>query len=190
VSKVSPLHAAAQALWLGLTEHCGITIDRDDTVRRVEESFTEMLDGYGKNPVAVVNQCLFSATEPRSLVIAQHIEFFSLCEHHLLPFYGEVHIGYMPSAKLVGLSKLPRVVDVISRRLQVQERIASEIINAMVKSDLKPASVYVKIDSKHLCCGMRGAKKPDLVMTTFQSWHDLGASPNPNNEELFLSLLK
>ncbi|HEY1456715.1 MAG TPA: GTP cyclohydrolase I FolE [Candidatus Dormibacteraeota bacterium] len=128
-----------------------------DTPRRVAESFADLTDGYGVDPHAVVRNALYEH-EGDDLVLLRDIPFYSLCEHHLLPFFGRVHIGYVPAGKVIGLSKLPRLVDVYGHRLQLQERLTREIAEA-VERILKARGVAVVIEARHLCVEMRGVEK-------------------------------
>ncbi len=135
-----------------------------DTPRRVANMYDELLSGYKTDPIALLNGAMFDV-EYDEMVVVKNIDFYSLCEHHLLPFYGKVHVGYLPKSKVVGLSKIPRLVEMFARRLQVQERMTQEI--ATVMNDLiEPIGVGVVIEAKHLCVAMRGVAKPNSTMTT------------------------
>ena len=135
-----------------------------DTPKRVANMYDELLSGYETDPVALLNGAMFDV-EYDEMVVVRNIEFYSLCEHHLLPFYGKVHIGYLPRHKVVGLSKIPRLVEMFARRLQVQERMTQQI--AVIMDQLiEPIGVGVVIEAKHLCTAMRGVRKPNTVMTT------------------------
>jgi GTP cyclohydrolase I len=135
-----------------------------DTPRRVANMYDELLSGYKTDPIALLNGAMFDV-EYDEMVVVKNIDFYSLCEHHLLPFYGKVHVGYLPKSKVVGLSKIPRLVEMFARRLQVQERMTQEI--ATVMNDLiEPIGVGVVIEAQHLCVAMRGVAKPNSTMTT------------------------
>lgn len=134
------------------------------TPLRVEKAFEFLTKGYSLDPKAVLNGAFFSS-DYDELVIVKDIDFYSLCEHHLLPFYGKCHIGYLPGKKIVGLSKLPRLVEVFARRLQVQERLTSEIARC-IDEQLKPRGVGVVMEARHLCTMMRGVEKQNTEMVT------------------------
>ena len=135
-----------------------------DTPKRVANMYDELLSGYTTDPVALLNGAMFDV-EYDEMVVIKDIDFYSLCEHHLLPFYGKVHVGYLPRHKVIGLSKIPRLVEMFARRLQVQERMTQEI--AVVMDELiEPIGVGVVIEAKHLCAAMRGVRKPNTVMIT------------------------
>ncbi len=135
-----------------------------NTPRRVARMYSELLAGYQVNPTAMINGALFDVKYDE-MVIVRDIEFYSLCEHHMLPFIGRVHVAYIPAGKVLGLSKIPRVVDMYARRLQVQERMTRQIADFL--SDLlKPQGVAVVVEAMHLCMMTRGVKKHDARMTT------------------------
>jgi len=134
------------------------------TPERVAKSLNFLTSGYDEDPNAVLQSALFDV-EYQDMVIVRDIEVYSLCEHHMLPFYGRCHIGYIPNKKVVGLSKLPRVVDIFSRRLQVQERLTSEIAGA-IQDSLNPIGVGVVIEAYHLCMMMRGVGKQNSFTMT------------------------
>ena len=135
------------------------------TPKRATDAIGFLLSGYETNLEAVVNNALFDAEGNDELIIVKDIEFFSLCEHHLLLFMGKVHVGYIPYDKLIGLSKIPRIVDMFSRRLQIQERLTSEICDSLVKV-LNPIGCGVVVEAKHLCCAARGVMKQEAYMKT------------------------
>ena len=136
-----------------------------DTPKRASDALSFLLSGYQTDVERVVNGALFDAQGNDELVIVKDIEFFSLCEHHLLPFMGKAHVGYIPYDKLIGLSKIPRIVDMFSRRLQIQERLTSDICDSLVKV-LNPIGCGVVIEAKHLCCSARGVMKQQAYMKT------------------------
>jgi GTP cyclohydrolase I len=134
------------------------------TPMRVAKAFKYLTKGYREDIEKVLNGAVFNE-KYNEMVIVKNIDFFSLCEHHLLPFYGKVHIAYIPNGKIVGLSKIPRIVEVFSRRLQVQERLTQQIADTL-NEYLKPKGVAVVIEAKHLCMIMRGVEKQNSVATT------------------------
>jgi GTP cyclohydrolase I len=134
------------------------------TPERVARMYQELLAGYRTDPLALVNDAIFNV-DYDEMVIVRDIEFYSLCEHHMLPFLGRAHVAYIPNGKVIGLSKIPRVVDMFARRLQVQERMTSQIANFILEL-LQPRGVAVVIEGIHLCSVMRGVKKHDSRMTT------------------------
>lgn len=134
------------------------------TPSRVEKALQFMTKGYQQNIDTVLNDALFPIAYDE-MVIVRDIDFFSLCEHHLLPFFGRCHVGYLPNKRVVGLSKIPRVVDIFSRRLQVQERLTVEIAEAL-QAKLKPHGVAVVMEARHLCMMMRGVEKQNTIAVT------------------------
>lgn len=135
-----------------------------NTPERVARMYGELLSGYWVDPVALVNGALFEETYDE-MVIVRDIEFYSLCEHHMLPFLGRAHVAYFPHGKVIGLSKIPRIVDMFARRLQVQERMTRQIAE-FIDNLLNPHGVAVVVEGLHLCATMRGVKKHDARMTT------------------------
>ncbi len=134
------------------------------TPHRVAKSYKELLGGYRMDPKALINEAVFDVAYD-AMVIVRDIEFYSLCEHHMLPFMGRVHVAYIPSDKVIGLSKIPRIVDLFSRRLQVQERMTTQIAN-YIDVVLQPQGVAVVAEGLHMCMMLRGVKKKDARMTT------------------------
>ena len=135
-----------------------------DTPARVARMYDELLAGYVTDPRKMLNNALFTV-EYDEMVIVKDIEFYSLCEHHLLPFFGKAHVGYLPKGRVVGLSKIPRLVDIFARRLQVQERMTQQIAN-LLDELVAPQGVGVVVEGIHLCAAMRGVKKPSAKMVT------------------------
>jgi GTP cyclohydrolase I len=135
-----------------------------NTPDRVARMYMELLEGYRVDPVALVNDALFEEAYDE-MVIVRDIEFYSLCEHHMLPFIGRAHVAYLPKGRVIGLSKIPRVVDMFARRLQVQERMTRQIAE-FINGLLHPLGVAVVVEGLHLCATMRGVKKHDARMTT------------------------
>jgi GTP cyclohydrolase I len=134
------------------------------TPYRFLKAFDFLTHGYSKDPQSIINGALFDAPYSE-MVIVKNIELYSLCEHHLLPFYGKCHVGYIPSGKIIGLSKIPRIVDAFARRLQVQERLTSQISDCLM-DHLKPEGVGVVIEASHLCMMMRGVEKQNAFAQT------------------------
>jgi GTP cyclohydrolase IA len=134
------------------------------TPDRVARMFQELTAGYSTDPVKLVNGALFDV-DYSEMVLVKDIEFYSLCEHHMLPFFGRAHVAYIPEGKVVGLSKIPRVVEMFARRLQVQERMTAEIAG-FLEEVLNPKGVAVIVEGSHMCAMMRGVKKAETNMTT------------------------
>lgn len=134
------------------------------TPERVEKAMTFLTQGYHQNPQEILTSALFDV-DYDEMVMVRDIEMFSLCEHHMLPFFGKVHIAYIPNGKVVGLSKLPRLVDVFARRLQVQERMTREIAQALQEA-ISPQGVGVVVEARHLCMMMRGVEKQNSSTVT------------------------
>jgi GTP cyclohydrolase IA len=156
------------------------------TPERVEKAFRFLTKGYQEDVKALLNSALFSVCYDE-MVLVKDIEVFSLCEHHLLPFFGKAHVAYIPKNKVVGLSKIPRLVDAFARRLQVQERLTVEIANA-IQDTIHPGGVGVVIEAMHLCMIMRGVEKQNSVAVTSCM---LGAFREQHQtREEFLSLIR
>ena len=150
-----------------ILEAIGEDKDREGLIKtpdRVARAYREMLDGYRTDPIKMVNKALFSV-EYDDMVIVRDIELYSMCEHHMLPFIGRAHVAYLPKDKVIGLSKIPRIVDMFSHRLQVQERLTRQIAD-FLNILLKPRGVAVVIEAVHMCAMLRGVKKHDARMTT------------------------
>ena len=135
-----------------------------NTPKRVARMYPELLSGYRTDVDKLVNGAIFNVTYD-DMVIVRDIEYFSLCEHHMLPFIGRAHVAYIPDGKVIGLSKIPRIVDMYARRLQVQERMTRQIAD-FLRDLLKPQGVAVVVEGMHMCSMMRGVKKHDARMTT------------------------
>jgi len=163
--------------------------DRDGLVRtpeRMQKSLEYLTQGYKRNPEEVLQGALFDVTYDE-MVIVKDIEMFSLCEHHLLPFFGKVHVAYIPNGKVLGLSKIPRIVDIFARRLQVQERLTVQIAET-IQHALEPQGVGVVIEARHLCVMMRGVEKQHSSAVTS---HMLGSfRHSQNTREEFLALIR
>ncbi len=134
------------------------------TPERVSESMEFLTSGYGVDVRAVLNEAVFTQ-ESEDLVIVRDIDYFSLCEHHLLPFFGKIHVGYIPKGRIVGISKLVRVVEALSRRLQVQERLTAQLAD-LIHSVLEPHGVGVVVRGYHTCMTMRGVRQANATVTT------------------------
>jgi GTP cyclohydrolase I len=135
-----------------------------DTPRRVEKALKFLTSGYTADVDTVLNNALFTV-DYNEMVIVRDIDFYSLCEHHLLPFFGRCHIAYIPKGKVIGLSKIPRLVEVFARRLQIQERMTSQIANT-IREKIDPLGVAVVIEATHLCMAMRGVEKQNSFAIT------------------------
>lgn len=153
-----------------------------NTPRRVARMYPELLSGYRADVKKLVNGAIFNVTYD-DMVIVRDIEFFSLCEHHMLPFMGRAHVAYIPSGQVIGLSKIPRIVDMYARRLQVQERMTRQIADFLMDL-LQPQGVGVVVEGLHLCAMMRGVKKHDARMTTSSMLGSFRKSINTRQEFL------
>ncbi|NDG83978.1 MAG: GTP cyclohydrolase I FolE [Proteobacteria bacterium] len=157
-----------------------------DTPKRFAKSMGFLTSGYQASVEEVVGTALFKA-ESSEMVLVRDIELYSMCEHHMLPFFGKAHIGYIPDKKIIGLSKIPRIVDVFARRLQVQERLTSEIADAIMET-VKPLGVAVVIEAAHFCMMMRGVEKQNSKTIT-SAMRGVFYSDGDTRKE-FLTLLK
>jgi GTP cyclohydrolase I len=172
-----------------LLEALGEDPDREglvNTPRRVEKALSFLTSGYRADIDQVINGALFSV-DYSEMVIVRDIDFYSLCEHHLLPFFGRCHIAYIPNKKVIGLSKIPRLVDVFSRRLQIQERMTNQIADTILEK-VSPLGVAVVVEATHLCMSMRGVEKQNSFAVTSAM---LGAFRNNTRTRMeFLELIK
>jgi GTP cyclohydrolase I len=134
------------------------------TPERVSRMYAELLSGYRTDLHSLVNGAIFQS-DYQDIVLVQDIEFFSMCEHHMLPFFGKAHVAYIPNGKIIGLSKIPRLVDMFARRLQVQENLTQQIAETLF-AILKPKGVAVRVEGSHMCAVMRGVKKSEVSMVT------------------------
>lgn len=134
------------------------------TPTRVAKAFAELTSGYHVDPQVLINDAVFDVAYDE-LVLVKDIDFYSLCEHHMLPFYGRAHVAYIPNGKVIGLSKIPRIVEMFARRLQVQERMTQQIADFLTET-LQPQGVAVVVEGQHMCAAMRGVKKANARMTT------------------------
>jgi GTP cyclohydrolase I len=135
-----------------------------DTPKRVEKSLRFLTSGYAADVDAILNNALFTV-DYNEMVIVKDIDFYSLCEHHLLPFFGKCHVAYIPQGRVIGLSKIPRLVEIFARRLQVQERLTSQIAETL-RQKIRPLGVGVVMEASHLCMSMRGVEKQNSVAVT------------------------
>ena len=157
-----------------------------DTPKRVEKAYRFLTSGYDADIDRVLNKALFTV-DYSEMVIVKDIDFYSLCEHHLLPFFGKCHVAYIPTTRVIGLSKIPRLVDVFSRRLQVQERLTSQIAET-IREKVTPLGVAVVMEATHLCMSMRGVEKQNSFAVTSSM---LGAfRDNARTRMEFLELIK
>ena len=171
-----------------LLEEIGENMDREGllkTPKRVARSWEFFSQGYSQNIEDIINGAVFSENA-NDMVIVRDIEFFSLCEHHLLPFFGKAHVGYIPNGKVIGLSKIPRVIDMYARRLQVQERLTHQIADA-IKDVLDPKGVAVVMEGRHMCMQMRGVEKQNSFASTSAMAGQFKSSAETRSE--FLSII-
>ena len=155
-----------------------------DTPERMERSLQHLTKGYQENPEETLRGAMFDVAYDE-MVIVRDIEMFSLCEHHLLPFFGKVHVAYIPRGKVIGLSKVPRLVDVFARRLQVQERLTTQIAEAL-ESAIQPLGAGVVVEARHLCMMMRGVEKQQSSTITSAMF---GAFREKETRDEFLALI-
>ena len=151
-----------------ILEHIGEDPNREgllDTPKRVQKAWEFMCSGYTQDPKEIIQKALFTSTNDE-MVVVKDIELYSMCEHHMLPIIGKAHVAYIPNGKVIGLSKIPRVVDVFARRLQIQEQLTEQIADA-INEAINPLGVAVVIDARHMCMEMRGVQK--ICSTTVTS---------------------
>ena len=151
-----------------ILEYMGEDPKREGLVKtplRVARAFEYLTKGYQQNPEEILNQAKFTEEDYQEMVVVRDIDFFSMCEHHILPFFGQANVAYIPRHHIVGLSKIPRLVEVFSRRLQVQERLTTQIANTIMEV-LNPLGVGVVIRAEHLCMRMRGVEKQNSIVIT------------------------
>ncbi|HNS03036.1 MAG TPA: GTP cyclohydrolase I FolE [Anaerolineae bacterium] len=163
----------------------GEDVERQGLLRtptRVAKAYAELTAGYTTDPVALINDAVFDVAYDE-MVLVRDIDFFSLCEHHLLPFYGRAHVAYIPNGKVIGLSKIPRIVEMFARRLQVQERMTHQIAD-FLQETLEPQGVAVVVEGQHLCAAMRGVKKANARMTTSAMLGSFKHNPQTRGEFL------
>ena len=155
------------------------------TPHRVGEALQFLTKGYNEDAEAILRSALFEE-DYRQMVVVKDIDFYSLCEHHMLPFFGKVHVAYIPNGRITGLSKIARVVDVFARRLQIQERMTTQI-KECIQRTLNPLGVMVVVEAEHLCMQMRGVEKQHSITTTSDF---TGAFNRPETREEFLRLIR
>ena len=167
----------------------GENVEREGLLKtpmRVAKAMQYLTKGYREDPAAVLRSAMFEEEDYKQMVIVKDIDFFSMCEHHMLPFYGKVHVAYIPNGKITGLSKIARVVDIYSHRLQVQERLTQQIKDC-IQETLNPQGVMVVIEAKHMCMQMRGVEKQNSITTTSDY---SGVFNSLNTRQEFMSLLR
>ena len=157
-----------------------------NTPKRVEGALRFLTSGYAADVDAVLNNALFTV-DYNEMVIVKDIDFYSLCEHHLLPFFGKCHVAYIPNGRVVGLSKIPRIVEIFSRRLQVQERLTNQIAETLLEK-VQPLGVGVVLEARHLCMSMRGVEKQNSVAVTSAMLGGFRTDARTRSE--FLELIK
>ncbi|QNI35693.1 GTP cyclohydrolase I FolE [Edaphobacter albus] len=180
---------STQDLYREILSRIGEDPNRDGLIRtpeRMEKAMAFLTRGYSKNITDVLHEALFDV-DYDEMVIVKDIEFFSMCEHHLLPFFGKAHVAYVPNGKVIGLSKIPRLVDVFARRLQVQERLTREIGDAITEA-INPQGVAVIMEAQHLCMMMRGVEKQHSLTVTSAMLGVFKTQLQTRNE--FLSLVR
>ena len=178
-----------ESLTQSLLKELGEDPEREGLIKtpsRVAKAWEYLSKGYNQNVEKLINNAIFSENYDQ-MVVVKDIEFYSMCEHHLLPFFGHAHIAYIPNGKIIGLSKIPRLVDMFARRLQVQERMTQEIANSL-NDALNPSGVAIIIEAQHMCMQMRGVEKKKSYMST-SSMVGIFRSDNKTRKE-FLDLIK
>ena len=148
--------------------HCGEDPEREGLARtpyRVAQSLEFLTRGYHQDPKVAINGALFTEEDYQEMILCRDLDFYSLCEHHLLPFFGKAHIAYLPNRRIVGISKIARMVEIYARRLQVQERLTTQIARTLM-DEIEPLGVAVVLEAEHLCMRMRGVEKQNSYVTT------------------------
>jgi GTP cyclohydrolase IA len=151
-----------------LLRHCGEDPNREGLVRtpmRVAKALEFLTSGYDEDPKVAINGALFTEEDYQEMILCKNLDFYSLCEHHLLPFFGKAHVAYLPNRRIVGLSKIARMVEIFARRLQVQERMTTQIAHTIM-GEIEPLGVAVVLEAEHLCMRMRGVEKQNSYVTT------------------------
>jgi GTP cyclohydrolase IA len=170
-----------------IIENLGENVNREGllkTPERAAKAMQYLTHGYGLDPLEILKSALFTE-DHKQMIVVKDIEVYSMCEHHMLPFFGKAHIAYIPDGKIVGLSKIPRIVDAFARRMQVQERLTDEIKNC-IQTALNPLGVAVVIEAQHMCMCMRGIQKQNSVTTTSSF---TGAFEKSKTRKEFISLV-
>ena len=181
-------HDILEKITRNLLKEIGENPDREGLVRtpsRVAKSWEFFSRGYNQNLEDIVNNAIFEE-DAKDMVIVRDVEFFSLCEHHLLPFFGKAHVGYIPNGKVIGLSKIPRIIDMFSRRLQVQERLTHQVAEVL-QDVLNPIGVAVVMEGRHMCMQMRGVEKQNSFASTSAMLGQFRKSSETRSE--FLSII-
>jgi len=181
-------HDILEQITRKLLKEIGENPDREGLVRtpsRVAKSWEFFSKGYNQNLEDIINNAIFEE-DAKDMVIVRDVEFFSLCEHHLLPFFGKAHVGYIPNGKVIGLSKIPRIIDMFSRRLQVQERLTHQVAEAL-QDVLNPIGVAVVMEGRHMCMQMRGVEKQNSFASTSAMLGQFRKSSETRSE--FLSII-
>jgi GTP cyclohydrolase I len=151
-----------------ILRHCGEDPAREGLARtpsRVAKAFEFLTSGYDEDPKVAINGALFTEEDYQEMILCKNLDFYSLCEHHLLPFFGKAHVAYLPNRRIVGLSKIARMVEIFARRLQVQERLTTQIAHTIM-GEIEPLGVAVVLEAEHLCMRMRGVEKQNSYVTT------------------------
>jgi GTP cyclohydrolase I len=170
-----------------IIENLGEDVNREGlekTPERVAKAMQYLTHGYELNPLEILKSALFTE-DHQQMIVVKDIEVYSMCEHHMLPFFGKAHVAYIPNGKIVGLSKIPRIVDAFARRMQVQERLTDQIKNC-IQEALNPLGVAVVIEAQHMCMQMRGIQKQNSVTTTSSF---TGAFEKDKTRKEFISLV-
>lgn len=170
-----------------IIENLGEDVNREGlqkTPERVAKAMQYLTHGYDLNPLEILKSALFTE-DHQQMIVVKDIEIYSMCEHHMLPFFGKAHVAYIPNGKIVGLSKIPRIVDAFARRMQVQERLTDEIKNC-IQEALNPLGVAVVIEAQHMCMQMRGIQKQNSYTTTSSF---TGAFERDKTRKEFISLI-
>jgi GTP cyclohydrolase I len=170
-----------------IIENLGENVNREGlqkTPERVAKAMQFLTHGYDLNPLEILKSALFTE-DHQQMIVVKDIELYSMCEHHMLPFFGKAHVAYIPNGKIVGLSKIPRIVDAFARRMQVQERLTDEIKNC-IQEALNPLGVAVVIEAQHMCMQMRGIQKQNSYTTTSSF---TGAFEKDKTRKEFISLI-
>jgi GTP cyclohydrolase I len=178
-----------ETIYLHIIELLGEDPTRDGLVKtphRVATAMQYLTRGYAKDPAAVLRSAMFKDEGYKQMVLVRDIDFYSLCEHHLLPFFGKAHVAYIPKEHITGLSKIPRVVDIFAGRLQIQERLTSQIKDC-IQQTLDPLGVMVVIEARHICMQMRGVEKQNSITTTSDF---TGLFRDARTRQEFMNLIK